>query len=156
MSRLSTTKQIRDKILELQKNTCPVCSRTIQPHEAVLDHDHKTGQVRAVLHRNCNQLESKIRGLFRRLGPQIDPSESLAGLMTLWHGSQYKFLHPDHLTTFKREARTLRKRLSQLKTEAARGRYKEELKSLREKHRAYMQEHCITEDQLKNLRGKNE
>lgn len=73
--------------------------------------------------------------------------------MNLWHGQQHPFLHPDHQTSFKKEAKALRKRLSKLKTEAARGRVQSELKALREKQRAYMQEHCITVQDLKNYGG---
>lgn len=154
VQKLSTVSQIRSHLLKIQGGLCPLCSMPIQTDQAVLDHCHQTGQVRAVLHRNCNQLESKVRGLFKRFGGQHQPQQLLTNLMRLWYGLQHPFLHPDHMTEYKKQARTLRKRLSKLKTEAARGRVQSELKALREKQRAYMQEHCITVQDLENYGGK--
>lgn len=36
-----------------QSGACPVCQRPLGS-DAAVDHDHKTGQVRGLLHRNCN------------------------------------------------------------------------------------------------------
>ena len=147
--KLSSTADIRTRLLQLQGGVCPVCNKRLLPSDAVLDHDHTTGKVRAVLHRNCNQLEAKLRGLLRRFNVQdITYEQLLANLMELWTGDHHWFVHPDHMTEYKRQAKAVRKRLQSLKTAKAVPKYQQELKLLREKHRAYMSTHCITEDTL--------
>ena len=42
-----------DRILLDQNNQCAICKKTIG-HEASVDHNHETGQVRGLLCRNCN------------------------------------------------------------------------------------------------------
>lgn len=75
-------------------------------------------------------------------------------LLTLWNSeSHHWFIHPDHETEYKKQARTLRKRLSKLKTDKAVPKYQSELKALRDAHRAYMNEHCITVEELENYDG---
>ena len=57
MNRLTTTKlaAYRKKLLEEQGGVCALCGEPIQGDD-VLDHDHKTGEVRGVLHRGCNAM----------------------------------------------------------------------------------------------------
>jgi hypothetical protein len=45
--------------LEKQNNCCALCGDVIID-DAVLDHDHKTGLLRQVLHRGCNSMLGKI------------------------------------------------------------------------------------------------
>jgi hypothetical protein len=62
MKRLKSTEvsDYRSKLLAEQKGKCALCNELIDLGEAVLDHNHKTGEVRAVLHRGCNSMEGKI------------------------------------------------------------------------------------------------
>lgn len=62
MKRLKTTevKKFREDMLADQHNICCLCEHTITDGEAVLDHNHRTGLVRGVLHRNCNLFLGKI------------------------------------------------------------------------------------------------
>lgn len=63
MQRLKSTqvKQQRIDMLVAQAGRCALCGETIEDGEtAVLDHDHKTGHVRAVLHRGCNAMLGHI------------------------------------------------------------------------------------------------
>ncbi len=53
-------KPTRERLLLQQGNLCAVCGLIINVTDAVLDHDHKTGLVRAVLHRNCNAFLGRI------------------------------------------------------------------------------------------------
>jgi hypothetical protein len=54
-------KPLREKMLIEQEYKCALCEEPITDlSEAVLDHDHKTGQIRAVLHRGCNVFLSRI------------------------------------------------------------------------------------------------
>jgi len=45
--------------LEQQNNLCALCGDAIID-DAVLDHDHKSGLIRQVLHRGCNSMLGKI------------------------------------------------------------------------------------------------
>lgn len=58
MTRRLTASQVkahRDKLLEEQGGRCALCGELIQ-RDDVLDHDHKTGEIRGVLHRGCNAM----------------------------------------------------------------------------------------------------
>jgi hypothetical protein len=52
-------KEYREQRLKEQKHVCALCNDYIED-DAVLDHDHKTGKIRRVLHRGCNALLGKI------------------------------------------------------------------------------------------------
>ena len=52
-------KPLRERLLVEQNNCCRLC-RDVIVDDAVLDHDHKTGEIRGVLHRGCNALLGKI------------------------------------------------------------------------------------------------
>lgn len=66
---LYTTKdvaEVRQKLLTDQKNIDPITKQVIPEKQAVLDHDHKTQYVRAVLHRQTNAVLGKIENLWNR------------------------------------------------------------------------------------------
>lgn len=44
----------RELLLEQQDNKCGLCFIELEKRTIVLDHDHKTGKIRAVLCRRCN------------------------------------------------------------------------------------------------------
>ncbi len=50
----------RATALEEQGGHCMLCCDRVSPDDAVLDHDHKTGHVRGVLHRGCNAMLGHI------------------------------------------------------------------------------------------------
>lgn len=61
----------REYLLTQQHGLCPLCRTTIDhmnPKDMVVDHDHKTGEIRGVLHRSCNAGEGKIMGAVARWG----------------------------------------------------------------------------------------
>lgn len=50
--------------LEKQGGICPLCAQPVDlsiPRQAVVDHDHETGEVRGVLCRSCNSAEGKVK-----------------------------------------------------------------------------------------------
>ena len=72
----SEIKQIRNKLLKIQKNRCPICNNIIYDYEAILDHEHKkrvggSGLIRGVLCRSCNIFLGKIENNCRRYGIHI-------------------------------------------------------------------------------------
>lgn len=56
----SEVAQYRATALEDQGGHCMLCCERIAPGDDVLDHDHKTGHVRGVLHRGCNAMLGHI------------------------------------------------------------------------------------------------
>lgn len=64
----STTdvQKVRKKLLDEQGNRCALTGLKIEPSQAVLDHDHSSDYVRAVLHRQSNAVLGKIENLWNR------------------------------------------------------------------------------------------
>lgn len=56
---------LRLSLLEDQGYCCSLCG-DICIEDAVLDHDHKTGLIRAVLHRGCNAMLGKLENNMAR------------------------------------------------------------------------------------------
>ena len=64
----SEIKAYREELLEKQGGVCALCGRQLFRADAVLDHDHKMGWIRGVLHRGCNSLLGKIENNWKRVG----------------------------------------------------------------------------------------
>lgn len=45
-----------NEILNLQSHICPICKKDFMNQKKYLDHDHKTGKIRGILHHKCNLL----------------------------------------------------------------------------------------------------
>jgi hypothetical protein len=107
MQRLKASEiaKTREEILNQQNNHCALCHQVIQEGEAVLDHCHKTGQIRGVLHRGCNALEGTIvNALARNL---ITP-QRLTNIMNNLVAYQKRLkplLHPTHKTPEEKKLR---------------------------------------------------
>lgn len=73
-ARKLTRSQLRPlalRMLQAQGGVCPLCGKPIGltiKGEAVVDHDHVTGQVRGTLHRSCNAAEGKVANAAGRWG----------------------------------------------------------------------------------------
>jgi len=124
--KLKTTqvKKIRLELLEAQEFKCGICGHPCTEDQAVLDHDHKAGHVRAVLHRTCNAVEGKVVNAMRRYGI-TDPYAFLTGLVQYHqtHASnQTGLIHPAHFTAEekieRRKAKAKREREKQKKLKA--------------------------------------
>ena len=70
MRRIKTTEisSERSRMLKEQGGTCALCRTALSEQQAVLDHDHGTGAIRAVLHRGCNALLGKLENNAARYG----------------------------------------------------------------------------------------
>ncbi len=92
--------EIRDwriRQLGIQDYTCALCGDCIDPEEAVLDHDHKTGFIRQVLHRGCNSLLGKIENSMPRSRVNIERLEVIAGRLIEYIKTQHtEVLHPTY------------------------------------------------------------
>jgi hypothetical protein len=102
----SEVKQYREDLLKLQNNMCALCDEIIEDGKAVLDHDHKSGQVRGVLHRGCNALEGVIVNNMARNLVQLDRLLKIFGNWQAYHDQiQSQVLHPTHRTSEERAQR---------------------------------------------------
>lgn len=104
----------RQALLKQQNNRCALCDQVIAEGEAVLDHCHKTGQIRGVLHRGCNAFEGTLVNALPR---NLISAERLAKIINnlITYQQQLKpLLHPTHRTAeekkqrAKKRAKTLR------------------------------------------------
>jgi hypothetical protein len=66
----------RRKLTAEQHNICPLCEGTMTD-DTVVDHDHKTGLIRASLCRWCNGVLGRLENWSARIGRGIDPIKFL-------------------------------------------------------------------------------
>jgi len=74
---------LRVKMLAEQNGQCVLCCYPCAASEAVLDHDHRHGHVRGVLHRGCNAMLGVIennRARFLLGGPRMESMLGRVGL----------------------------------------------------------------------------
>lgn len=98
-------KGLRDLYLKEQNGLCALCGEHVDPKEAVLDHCHRTGYLRAVLHRGCNCFISHIENNQKR--NLITPSRLamiLANFET-YVNTHRLILHPTHRTAEEKAVR---------------------------------------------------
>ena len=110
-------KALRESILAEQNGICAICSEPIEATEAVLDHCHKTGYIRAVLHRGCNAYIGHMENnLPRNL---ITPNRLTKILANFIHyiNTHRLIIHPTHLTAEERKERA--KKRAKLKRKRA-------------------------------------
>lgn len=97
------TKNLKDTRLALLKSQdfkCAICGLACSEDQAVLDHNHQHGYIRAVLHRGCNAVEGKIINAIKRYGIK-DAKSYIAGLLAyheLHSTDQTSLIHPLHKT----------------------------------------------------------
>ena len=64
----SEIKEYREERLASVGGVCELCGLPLTADNAVLDHSHKHGWIRGVLHRGCNALLGKIENNYKRVG----------------------------------------------------------------------------------------
>ena len=114
--------KLRQLLIIKQGHTCYLCGIPFgEGFVACLDHDHRTGHVRAVLCQNCNGIEGKIYNLSRRASRKSTPKEFLQRVLGYWNvenwenhsGSVEPIIHPAFKT--KDEKRILRNKRARIK-----------------------------------------
>ncbi len=121
MSRLTQAqlKAWREQQLAVQKGRCALCKETISTGEEVADHDHKTGELRGVLHRGCNAMLGHIEN--NRPRHKLTSLVRLARFLSnvakyIAHDYTGQPLYPTHRTPDeKREARNAKARKARAK-----------------------------------------
>ena len=100
--RLKTTQvaTVRNELLVKQGMRCGLCSLPCTAEQAVLDHDHSSGAVRATLHRACNAVLGIIENNYRRygVGNLAAFTNGVAPYLTLHSFNITGLLHPSYKT----------------------------------------------------------
>ena len=76
LKRYGITERQWQAMWERQKGRCDICARLL-PERPHLDHDHRTGRVRGLLHWWCNRLIGNHRNtplMFRRAAEYLESS----------------------------------------------------------------------------------
>ena len=136
-------KQQRDKLIGEQGNTCRLCLK--EPiHNPVLDHDHKTGHIRAVLCNGCNRSEGKIQQALTRYGSHLTEIEKIFLLANLRDYQRQDYsnnpIHPKHKCELTKQIQAKQKALKTAKLDTTKLRLKlqiKELKQQRKQQRGY-------------------
>jgi len=120
-------KSTRLALLEAQGWKCAICHLPCDEEKAVLDHCHKGGHVRAVLHRSCNSLLGKCENNAPRYGMSIEQLiaflQGAGQYIDVHRTNQTALIHPTHFTpeekAEKRKVKAKREREKQKKAKAA-------------------------------------
>lgn len=98
---------IKKTLVQRQFGKCPITGRDLRamaPSNVVVDHDHKTGVIRAALPRAINGLEGKLVQQCIRWGGCSTRSEiitmlrGMANYLEEHSTPQTEWLHPTHMT----------------------------------------------------------
>lgn len=107
--------EYREYLWNHQNHICPLCRTEMTLDEAVLDHDHNTGHIRAALHRSCNQSEGVILQFASNRCRSEDPEQFIRSLVEYWN-NDYSMnpLHPSHYLPEEKERLELKRKVKHL------------------------------------------
>ena len=92
--------KMREQILNEQEGICPLCNNPIPVGAACLDHEHRrrirgTGQLRAVLCRNCNTFLGKLENNSKRCNITLKDLPKVLRRTSKYLLQEHKpFIHP--------------------------------------------------------------
>lgn len=90
-------KQTREALHKSQGFSCALCGKPLLPNEAVLDHDHKSGAIRASIHRACNSALGAIERSYRYgIKDILAFAQGAAKYLELHKEDQTGLIHPVH------------------------------------------------------------
>lgn len=104
---------VRKILIAKQNGVCPICGKDltrVAPINQVIDHNHETGYVRAVVHRGCNKVEGSVLNTVRRWGKAGTMDEiigTMRRLVSFWelHATrQTDFIYYNHKTAAEKRA----------------------------------------------------
>lgn len=98
-------RELREQYLAAQLNLCALCSQPLESKDAVLDHDHGSGQLRCTIHRFCNTFLGKIEnGIVRNRIDDLQLENILRNVQAYIKDTK-PLLHPTHRTPEERKVR---------------------------------------------------
>ena len=149
--KMSELKDVKLKLLKQQKYICPLCGRTINESNSVVDHLHKrksdpviefgSGCVRMVLCNNCNRAEGKIANLVKRFKL---PKDYFSNLLWYWSRPCTDIVYPTEVPKEPKIGKREFNKLNKLYKEKTgkelvfpkSGKWTKKLKELKEKYRS--------------------
>ena len=102
---------------------CPLCGKEIQRDKAALDHCHRTGMVRRVVHTWCNSVLGRIENWSKR--GNWNNVEFLKNVVAYLEAEHTDIVHPTHGKVRKRKKRATVKPGVKSKPKAPRSRNKD-------------------------------
>jgi hypothetical protein len=108
----SQVKAHRLDLLAQQDYKCRLCSQPLSEDQAVLDHDHKSGQIRGTIHRGCNSALGKLENASRRYKVDI---LALANGLVQYLQIQSEVLHPTYRTLDEKKVLAKKRRVRKAK-----------------------------------------
>ncbi len=101
----SEVKSYREQYLQDQQHLCALCKEHIEPIEAVLDHCHITGKLRAVLHRGCNAYLGTIENNRKRNRITESRLKNILANAVDYMTAYKELLHPTYRTDEEKKTR---------------------------------------------------
>lgn len=120
----SETAGVRSQLIKKQGGLCAICHKPFtKQDDGVLDHCHKSGFIRGVLHRSCNSGEGKVRVKAQWSHKGVSPDDFLIGLgkyLAVHEKPKYPLIYHSHQTEDeKRLARNAKARRKRAKAKKA-------------------------------------
>jgi len=107
---------VRNYLLEQQEHRCALCNDVIEEGKAVLDHDHRSGIIRRVLHRGCNSLLGKIENNMARSEVNLIRLMKFAdNIYEYVTNNTTDWIHPTHKTPEERKMKAYKKKKKPVK-----------------------------------------
>jgi len=126
MVKLTTAKLtvVRAAMVRQQKGLCAVCGNPFTKKDIpAVDHCHKTGVIRGVLHISCNQAEGRVRSRASMGHSGVSQDDFLIGLgnyLEKHKTPQTQYIYPTHKTEDeKRLARNKKARVKNARKRAS-------------------------------------
>lgn len=102
---------VRNYLLEQQNHCCGLCGDIIEEGKAVLDHDHRSGIIRRVLHRGCNSMLGKIENNMARSEIDIFRLMKIADKVADYiQNNTTDWIHPTYKTPEERKMKAYKKK----------------------------------------------
>lgn len=111
--------EFRRELWEKQDRRCALSGYTIRLEDAVLDHDHRTGHIRGVLHKGVNALLGKFENNFKRYGLPFPVAVSAMGNLRGYVDRDYSDMPIYHLHKTTEDKRLRRNKLARARRAAA-------------------------------------
>lgn len=96
---------MREQILKEQQGLCAICHEPVTQDEAVLDHCHTTGYIRAVLHRGCNAYIGHMENNQKRNRITATRLARILANFVYYINTHRLLVHPTHKTPEERAER---------------------------------------------------
>ena len=88
----------REAAVQEQNRLCPLCEQELRVEDAVLDHCHRTGQIRHALHRHCNMYIGAMENNLVRNRITPEQLKNILKNFQAYITNLKPVLHPTHRT----------------------------------------------------------